>query len=115
MAVILHPRTYDIVELSGLKPEELFAIVSPPDTAPAPAWEETISGAVRRAVAEVRSDVGTLKAVTMTNVDLLVSLPDDEHLSVWAAVAQGMANHLRHRVKGRLPGDADNLLEICPQ
>nr|WTC14093.1 hypothetical protein OHA15_40435 [Streptomyces anthocyanicus] len=48
-------------------------------------------------------------------MDLLVSLPDDEHLSVWAAVAQGMANHLRHRVKVRLPGDADNLLEICPQ
>ncbi|MGW0302575.1 hypothetical protein ACWDYK_38710, partial [Streptomyces anthocyanicus] len=115
LAVILHPQTYDIVELAGLNPDALSAIVSPPDTEPSPAWEETISGAVRRAVARVRADLNTLKGITMTNVDLLVSLPDDEHLSVWAAVAQGMANHLQHRVKAKLPGDADNLLEICPQ
>ncbi|WP_055588239.1 toxin glutamine deamidase domain-containing protein [Streptacidiphilus griseoplanus] len=110
---IKHPARFTAEEITGLSAAQAEEIQGMDTTS-----RETALGlAAQRAADAILWTVAQDSGRSMTNTDVLLTLPGPESgaLAIWISISQLIANRLRHRVKALIGSEAVNPVEICPQ
>ncbi|MFJ4438039.1 toxin glutamine deamidase domain-containing protein [Streptomyces sp. NPDC088923] len=114
--VVQHPQWFDLGELVELGSSESTATEAVTDPAAPAVLRALPPGTLEGAADEILRHMATVSAngITMANADLILKAPDKERLPLWMAMAQALANKLRHRMRVALPIPGSVMLEVCP-
>uniref|UniRef100_UPI002F9162B3 toxin glutamine deamidase domain-containing protein n=1 Tax=Streptomyces anthocyanicus TaxID=68174 RepID=UPI002F9162B3 len=119
IGVVRYPQHFDdMTQLTALTEQALYEAGT--NRARGPRHHRAVQDAIAHAATTIRTHIDARSPkITLTNADLLLTLPNDPYLGVWMTVVQGLANTLQHRIKVILPTttqkDPETRLEVCPQ
>ncbi|GGM22541.1 hypothetical protein GCM10010129_78570 [Streptomyces fumigatiscleroticus] len=113
--VIRHVQRFDITALTRLDSKKLSA-VDLGNVAGDTYWRRTVREVTAIASGNILARMERSgPAVTLTNADIVITVPDEGPLQLWLMVIQQVANRLDHRVTVVLTTANAKTFEICPQ